>query len=197
MKFSPSTRCFYPEDIQYDVKPPDLIEVTRDQYHAAMNRAAGETLDILDGQLVIVPAPVVSAEEQLARAKIAARTTSDQIHSEMVQKLLGYPTEAEKNTWTLKLDIAHAVIEARLLRLEQQTFFDHAGISTEDAKKQWADSVLAKSAHYITIFGRAEQIRETARVAIKGATNEESIQVILNAQRTVTAAIIEEISKTP
>lgn len=71
MKFSKTTGCFYPNDILYTNPPDDLIEVPQADFDTAMARPAGSTLTVEDGQLVIVPAPIPSAEELLAQAQVA------------------------------------------------------------------------------------------------------------------------------
>jgi hypothetical protein len=71
MRFSKTTGCFYPDDIQYTNTPSDLIAVTDDDYSAAMNRPAGATLDVQGGNLVIVPAPTPTAWQLLAQAQQA------------------------------------------------------------------------------------------------------------------------------
>jgi hypothetical protein len=69
MKFSKTTQCFYPDDIAYPNPPADLIEVTSDDYTAAMNRAPDETLDVVDGKLVIVPAPIPDSAQLQVQAR--------------------------------------------------------------------------------------------------------------------------------
>lgn len=71
MKFSKTTGCFYPDDIHYTNPPDDLIEVQQADFETAMARAADSTLTVEDSQLVIVPAPIPSAEELLAQAQVA------------------------------------------------------------------------------------------------------------------------------
>lgn len=71
MKFSKSTGCFYPDDIQYPNPPADLIAVTADEYNAVMLRPSGATLDVQGGKLVIVPAPTQTEAQLLAQAKQA------------------------------------------------------------------------------------------------------------------------------
>jgi hypothetical protein len=71
MKFSKTTGCFYPDDIQYPNPPADLIAVTGDDYNAAMSRPTGATLDVQGGKLVIVPAPTPTAAQLLAQAQQA------------------------------------------------------------------------------------------------------------------------------
>lgn len=93
MKFSNTTGCFYPDDIHYASPPDDLIDVTQGGYDAAMSRGPGETLDVVNGQLVIVPAPVLPLEVLAAQAKAAqiqAVAAQVQAHLDAQALELGY-----------------------------------------------------------------------------------------------------------
>lgn len=68
MRFSKSKQCFYPEDIHYDVLPPDLVNCTQEEFNAAMNRPTGSTLDVQDGKVVIVPAAPVVIDPAVVKA---------------------------------------------------------------------------------------------------------------------------------
>lgn len=197
MKFSKTTGCFYPDDIHYENPPADLIEVTQDDYTAAMNRAPGETLDVVKGKLVILPAPVVSAAERLVRATLAALASIDQFHAETVQKLVGSPTQVEKDTWALKLEVANAITNKASVSAAGQAFLVSAGIATDAAKSAWAASVLAKSSAYAQVVGLAEKLRDTARTAVKAATDEASLKAALDAQRAAADAAVASLLKGP
>jgi hypothetical protein len=56
MRYSQTTHGFYPEEIAYTSLPIDLITITDIEYNAAMNLAPGESLNVVGGVLVIVPA---------------------------------------------------------------------------------------------------------------------------------------------
>lgn len=58
-RFSKSTGCFYPFDYNYGALPDDIIEVPQEDYEAASTRNPGDTLDVVDGRVVVVPAPPV------------------------------------------------------------------------------------------------------------------------------------------
>ncbi|UOF76978.1 tail protein [Caudoviricetes sp.] len=57
MRFSKSKQTFYPEDIQYDLLPNDLVNCTIEEFELGINRPTGATLDIKDGKVFIVPPP--------------------------------------------------------------------------------------------------------------------------------------------
>lgn len=72
MKYSNSTKNFYPDSLAYDPAslPADLVDVTADDYTLACSRQPGETLDYQNGQLVVVPVPALTLQ-QTKDAKIA------------------------------------------------------------------------------------------------------------------------------
>lgn len=63
MKFSKKTGCFYPDDIHYPSIPDDLIEVSQEDADAAMNRRPGDTLDVVNGRVVVIPKPAPTIAE--------------------------------------------------------------------------------------------------------------------------------------
>ncbi|BCB28444.1 hypothetical protein SKTS_33300 [Sulfurimicrobium lacus] len=63
MRFSKITGNFYPEDTEYSTLPPDIVTVSQEDYERAMGRAIGETLDVVNGSIVIVPVPAPTASE--------------------------------------------------------------------------------------------------------------------------------------
>ncbi|MCE1186342.1 MAG: hypothetical protein LWW92_12135 [Rhodocyclales bacterium] len=193
MQFSKTTGCFYPEEIHYESLPADLIEVTQDDYNAAMNHLPGETLDVVKGKLIIVPAPVVSVAERLAKAASASLLTIDQLHAETVQRLVGHPTQVEQHTWALKLEVANAITHKAPVSAAGQAFLASAGIATDAAKSAWAASVLAKSSAYAHAVGLAERLRDTARTAVKAATDEASLKAVLDAQRAAADAAVDSL----
>lgn len=63
MKFSKSTGCFYPDDIEYTAVPSDLIDLPQEDFDAAMARSPGDALDVVNGRVVVVPQPAPTAAE--------------------------------------------------------------------------------------------------------------------------------------
>lgn len=68
-RFAKSTGCFYPFSENYTgALPADIIEVPLEDFYAAMNRNPGDTLDVVNGRVVIVPKPApTTAEIQTAK----------------------------------------------------------------------------------------------------------------------------------
>lgn len=121
---------------------------------------------------------------QLEHDKLQALTTIDHFHAETVQQLVGNPTQVEKDSWSLKLDVANAITSKSPISPAGQSFLQSANITTAAAQAEWATSVLAKSAAYATIVGLAENLRSTARAAVKAATDQASLESALAAHRT-------------
>jgi len=90
MKFSKQTGSFYPNDIAYPVLPPDLVDVTPDEFAAAINRAPGDTLDVVNGVLVIVPAPTPTAAELLAQAQAAQKADLEASYGSAISQNVSY-----------------------------------------------------------------------------------------------------------
>ena len=63
MRFSKQTGCFYPEDIAYKELPDDVIDVPKNDFDAAMTRAPGDTLDVVNGRVIVVPKAAPTANE--------------------------------------------------------------------------------------------------------------------------------------
>lgn len=65
-RFCKSTGCFYPLSENYASLPSDIIDVPASDYEAAMARNPGDTLDVANGRVVVVPKPAQSATEAKA-----------------------------------------------------------------------------------------------------------------------------------
>lgn len=73
-RYSPTTGTFYPFGIDYKDLPPDIIEVSQEDYDAAMSRPPAYTFAFdANGSLTISPAPSPS----LYQVKVKLITTVD------------------------------------------------------------------------------------------------------------------------
>lgn len=147
-----------------------------------------------DGKSFISP-PMPSAAETLAAAKEYGLRVIDEFHASTVQKLVGNPTQVEKETWALKLEVADAITNKASVSAAGQAFLASAGIATDAAKSAWAASVLAKSSAYAQVVGLAEKLRDTARTAVKAATDEASLKAELDAQCAAADAAVASLLK--
>jgi hypothetical protein len=137
----------------------------------------------------------VKQAAQFDRAKLQALATIDQFHAETVQKLVGNPTQVERDTWELKLEVANAITGKAAVGATGQAFLVNAGIATDTARSAWAASVLARWSAYAQVIGLAEKLRNTARTAVKAATDEASLKAALDAQRAAADAAVAHLLK--
>lgn len=79
MRFSNTTKCFYPEGFNYADLPADIIEAPQEDFDAAMARNPGDTLDVIEGRVVVVPKPAPSRDEQIATVWHSIKTKRDQV----------------------------------------------------------------------------------------------------------------------
>lgn len=68
MRFAKSTGVFYPEEFDYPNLPADIITVSHEDYDTAMVRNPGDTLDVIDGRVVVIPKPPATLAELQAAA---------------------------------------------------------------------------------------------------------------------------------
>lgn len=62
-RFSKQTGSFYPFSEHYAELPGDLIEVPLEDFNDAMARGPGDTLDVVNGRVVVVPKPEPTVAE--------------------------------------------------------------------------------------------------------------------------------------
>lgn len=78
MKYSPSTGCFYPEDIEYPELPEDLVDASDADYAMCMARSFDEVIVYADGRFAITKQSGPTDEElkqivkEQAKALLAA-----------------------------------------------------------------------------------------------------------------------------
>jgi hypothetical protein len=153
-----------------------------DQIASQKNSASAVRLN----EAVSTPAPTTPLDQ----AKASALAQVDDHHSTVVTKLVGNPTQAEKDTWSMKLDTATAVSSGNTPSVAGQTFLSAAGISNADEQQAWAQVVLAKAAGYAGIVGVGEKLRGAARQAIKAANTTDEINAALEASIQQTEAAV-------
>jgi hypothetical protein len=150
---------------------------------AANQRIAAGAIRLNDAVSAPVPAT------PLDQAKASALAQVDDHHATVVNKLVGNPTQAEKDTWSMKLDTATAITANAAPGVAGQTFLASAGIKPED-QQAWAQMVLAKSAAYASIVGVGEKLRSGARVAIKAAATNDEVNAALEVSIQQTEAAV-------
>ena len=124
-----------------------------------------------------VSAPVPTTP--LDQAKASAQTQIDDHHATVITKLVGSPTQTEKDTWAMKLETASSIAAGSEPTIAGKTFLSSAGITTKEDEQVWAKSVIGKSAAYASIVGVGEKLRNHARATIKAATTPEEVNAAL------------------
>lgn len=119
----------------------------------------------------------------LIQAKVQALNRVDQHHADVIQKLVGNPTQVEKDTWAMKLGTANAIAAGQDPGAAGIAFLAAASLTETQAKAEWAASVLRKSAGYATVVGLAERLRETTKTAVNAAATTEEIELVLSQQK--------------
>ncbi len=127
--------------------------------------------------------------------KTNALTRIDQFHSAVIDKLVGSPTQTEKDTWAMKLDTANAIALGQPVAAAGAAFLHAAGLNDTTAQNNWARTVLVKSTGYAQVVGVAERLRDAAKTAVKAASDEAGVQAALDAQHAAADAAVASISK--
>jgi len=137
-----------------------------------------------------VSAPVPTTP--LDQAKASAQAQIDDHHATVITKLVGSPTQTEKDTWAMKLETASCVAAGNEPSVAGKTFLASAGITTQEDQVSWAKSVIGKSAAYAGIVGVGEKLRSSARQAIKEATTTDEVNAALQASIEQTESTVKE-----
>jgi hypothetical protein len=185
MKFSKTTGCFYPEDIQYPNPPTDLIAVTADDYSAAMNRAAGETLDVQEGKLVIVPAPAPDPVAVLAAAKTNALGSIAAFAKSQRTTIAGTSDDAEIAGWSSKLRIAQAIAEDTASGVEKAAF--QAEINARGIQGETLDifchKVMKNAGTFAQAVGLIDGLKRKWQDAVAAAKTPEEVAAVLDGMK--------------
>ena len=150
----------------------------------------------IKGEWTLDPKKVAAAElERFNSAKAQALVGIDAFHTDVVARLVGNPTQTEKDTWAMKLDTAKAVMAKQAPSLAGAAFMKGAGLSADADKSTWAASVVAKSVGYAMVVGLAERLRDAARVAVRAATDSVGVRMALDEQHAAAEAAIAQLMK--
>lgn len=111
MRYSKLTGGFYPEEIDYPSLPDDVVHVdnalSQEAIHARANGAA--VLDVIGGELVIVPVPPKSNSERISELRAIAAHRISQRMNLLRKRIAGTGDEIEIAAWSNKLRIAMAI----------------------------------------------------------------------------------------
>lgn len=140
-----------------------------------------------DGQIMLPAEPITSLEayqaalDAWAAADVAAKKpkvpTMDEIrqrglaevdmeHQNVLMRLMGSPTEAERNTWAGKVELARRVLAGEGLLMDQEAFLSARGLDTAPKRQAYANEVMTNSARYWSLVGLADRVRSEAKARI-------------------------------
>lgn len=130
-------------------------------------------------------------ETPIDKAKADAHKQIDDHHEMVISNLVGNPTQAEKHTWTVKLDTATAVVEGRTPSVAGREFLKSAKIATDEEKAAWAKVVLYKAGAYAHVIGVGEHLRSEARKKMHLAETVEQVKHALEESITLAQSAVE------
>lgn len=164
-RYSPSTRSFYPLDIQYtDGIPVDCITVPHEVYEEAMSRPEGSLFDIVDGAVVIVYPPAKTLD-QLKATKLAE--LADAFAQRMGAVKAGYPDDEIQSWFDQKGEAVAFTANPAAATPLLSAMAGARGISVADL----AARVLVKAAGYAETAGLLIGKRQRYEDAVNAATN--------------------------
>lgn len=174
MKFSKTTGCFYPQGIEYNDLPDDLIEVTQEEFDTAMARQPGDTLDVIGGHIVVVPKPLLAPDE---------------VKTKLVRQI---DLAADMARLTIAGDPLR-VVEYERAALEAQAYKAAGYIgSVPPAVKSWADAkgwsgqqaadnILAEAAAWNQALYGIRDMRLKGKETVRNAVDEAAAQAAAEA----------------
>jgi len=178
MRFSKLTQCFYPSDIAYSTFPSDIVDVVQADFDLAQTRPSGATLDLVNGAVVIVPAPALTLV-QIKTAQIAAINSSCQ--NTLAAIITPYPP-AEVNTWAMQYSEAVAYTASNAAPTPTLSAIVAAAVAaggTGYTVASQAASVLAKAAAYTAASGAAIGERQALTDKINAAATIPAAQAVV------------------
>ena len=193
--------------IYKDSKTGDVIYLEDDVVVSGVSGARVFTAahgDVLNLPPTLEPfTPPVPTAAQLAAAataqfvsnKAAALMAIDQFHAQTVQGLAGNPTQVEKDSWSMKVATANAVVAKAVISAEGAAFMAAAGINTAALQDAWAAAVQANAAKFAGLVGLADKLRSSAKAAVTAALDQPALDAAQIANKTTAQAVIAALPK--
>lgn len=153
-----------------------------------------ELLGAVPAGLTATPTAAALAA-QFATHQVAALTAVDSYHNEMLQHLAGNPTQAEKDSWAMKVTTADAVKSGSMVSAAGQAFMSALGLSTPALQMAWANKVQANTAKFAALVGLADKLRSQAKAAILAATSQPELDAAQATNKTAAQAAIAALPK--
>ena len=181
MRYSKSANGFFPESIKYKVTPGDLIDVSADEYEAAHSMKDGETLDVVDGRLVVIPARELSSIDFLSSKKIVSTALVISYCAELRKNIAGTSDPIEVAAWSNKLRIATAIQSGTAIEGEVASF--EAEIEARKIEGEtleiFCQKVAFNAAKYSMAVALLDGIKRAAQDAINAATTKEEVDAAI------------------
>jgi hypothetical protein len=186
MRFSLTTGNFYPTPSTYSALPDDVIDVTKEEHYAAMTRKTGETLSVVNGKLVIVPAqPIPLLDRQRAALRIIDADV-DAIYAAVIGNRAPEYMQAEADA----LDYKAAGYLASPVPPYVQDWAD-----AKSATPTWAaDNIIATATQWRAAQGSLRSNRLSAKESIRMATDKSGIDAALVNWEAVVGTIKENLN---
>lgn len=187
----------------------DDVVVTTEGNVVTFTSAHGEVLALPGNLVPYVPTAPTAADlaAQFAAAKAAALIAVDTFHANTVQQLAGNPTQVEKDSWSMKLSTANAVIAKATVSAEGIAFMTALGLiapagataaqvtAADAAKATWAAKVQANAAKFAGLVGLADNLRTQAKAALTAAVDQASLDAAQTANKAAALAAIAALPK--
>lgn len=172
MRFSKLTQSFYPEDTYYHDLTADLVTCTTAEHDLAKARQSGETLDFVDGVLVIIPAPPQTLGEAI---KEQITNINSDCQKALAAIVAPYPA-LEIPTWPNQYNEADAYTANSSAPTPTLTAIAAASGQTVAAL---ATSVLAKAEAYTAASGSIVGKRQLLTAQINSAQSVAAVKLIV------------------
>lgn len=166
------------------------------------DKTTGDPVQITDlgalatNLVVTKPLPTqAQIDAQFAVSKAEALSAVDKFHAETVQRLAGNPTQVEKDTWSMKLATANAVLTNSTVSAEGVAFMTAAGFTTVSAQSAWAAKVQANAAKFAGLVGLADSLRSQAKAVIIAAVDKAALDTAIADSKAAALAAIAALPK--
>ena len=173
MRYSPSTRCFYPDDIAYpaDVIPADIVVVPYAEYQLVQNRQLDEGYDYVDGHVVIIPPPQPSFEDYKASALLRIDEWAEITRIAAVGDAM---RSVEYDMVATDVMMFKAGNYQGTVPMSIQSWMDVTGMSAVEA----CDNILATRAGYLNGLAQVRDIRLKGKAAVNVATDVATVDAV-------------------
>lgn len=164
MKYSPSLKCCYPSEIEYDAAdlPTDLVDITAEEYQMIQNREIGEGFDYVDGKIVILPPPQPTYAEYVAKALLRIDHNAEVTRVAAVGDVM---RSVEYDLVAADADVFRAANYQGTVPQTIQSWMDVTGMTAQVA----CDNILATRAGYVNALAQVRDIRLKGKAGVSAA----------------------------